>query len=118
MQSSPDPITAQRGTELFERLSNAGWRIAERQDTGLEWWAAEIWVLESAWTPQGNAAYLTFLNDPQYETYSSRVWAIGLAQDRPHSRTEAGTFGTFTVRHCWQRELESLIECLAALRAL
>jgi hypothetical protein len=116
VRSTVDPITAQRGTELNARLWEAGWEISERRDTGLEWWAAEMWILASVWTPKGKAAYLTFLTDPQYETCGPRVWAIGLAEHLPHSRADAGAFGTFTVRHCWQGELASLIECLAALR--
>jgi hypothetical protein len=116
LPSTPDPITAERGAELSIHLEGAGWRIVQRFETGLEWWAAEMWIVESVWTPQGRTAYITFLTDPQYETYGPRVWALGLASAQPLSRADAESVGTFVVRHSWRRELASLIECLAALR--
>ena len=116
--NEPDPITAQRGKELAARLERAGWRVAERIERGLEWWAAEVWMIESVWAPNGVRAYLTFLTDPQYETFGSRVWALGMSDKRPRTVADATTAGTFTLRHCWPRELDALVQCLAARRSL
>ena len=47
-------------TALLNRLTEYGWRVAGEEDN-LEWWADEMWVLESMWSPVGIRVYITFL---------------------------------------------------------
>ena len=58
-------MQAQR-TELLNQLPEHGWRVASVEEN-LEWWADEMWLLESEWSPVGGLAYVTFLVDPHFD---------------------------------------------------
>ena len=51
---------------IREGLERTGWEVVGIQTSDLEWWADEVWILESVWQPHGTA-YLTFLVDPMWE---------------------------------------------------
>jgi hypothetical protein len=78
-------MKAQR-VEIESLLAEHGWNIAGVEDQALEWWADEIWVLESAWSPVGAQAYVTFLVDPQSPPNRKKgqdVWAVKASAVRP-----------------------------------
>ncbi len=110
---SRDPITKQRGLELMEHLSEHGWRILPIEATELDWWADDMWVLESVWSPVGQRAYITFLIDPQDTTM---VWAIAASNRRPQSRRDAESGSLIRVRHVWSQELPAFLRALSRLR--
>ncbi|HJX93427.1 MAG TPA: hypothetical protein VJ372_23235, partial [Pyrinomonadaceae bacterium] len=79
-------MQAQR-TELLTLLSEHGWSAAKIEED-LEWWADEMWQLESVWSPVGSLAYVTFLVDPQFEGNREKgeaVWAIMASLFKPVS---------------------------------
>ncbi|MFN2393782.1 MAG: hypothetical protein ABR566_17695 [Pyrinomonadaceae bacterium] len=108
-------------TELFEQLSAQGWSFAEVEDWQLEWWADEIWLLESTWSPVGSRAYLTFLVDPMVEDWQHRnkgesVWAAQVSPSKPESRTSPPDSFVISLNQGWQKELPALLKHLSLLR--
>jgi len=45
-------------SELYKQISEQGWSITEVETWNLDWWADEMWLLESVWFPVGSCAYL------------------------------------------------------------
>ena len=75
--------TQQREIEAI--LADEGWIIVERQRQP-EWWLDEVWELESAWSPTGTRAYVSFLVDPQapiQRTEGTDVWAVCVTPQAP-----------------------------------
>ena len=72
---------------IESQLAKRGWVIVEVEDQALEWWADEIWRLESVWSPVGACAYLTFLVDPQSATRERKkgqgIWAVKASAVKP-----------------------------------
>lgn len=112
---SGDPITAQRGEELLSHLTSHGWRVVERSREMLDWWADEIWTIDSVWTPSGVRAYLTFLVDP---IDTSEVWALTATASRPQDRGEAESGHLIRLHHVWQKELDAWLDGLKDLRSV
>lgn len=70
--------------EIFRQLEGFGWRRvegAELENQVLDWWAHEVWVLESLWKPQECRVYLTFVNRP--EDPHPGPWAVMAALEGP-----------------------------------
>jgi hypothetical protein len=44
--------------QLEDALTVSGWRIADREPILSEWWADEIWTIESVWRPVGFTLFL------------------------------------------------------------
>jgi len=88
--------------ELLSQLSENGWRIASIEQN-LEWWADEMWLIESTWSPVGSNAYVTFLVDPQFD---------GVRIDRLNTEDEF----TLSLGQGWQKRLPEIIEHLSAIR--
>lgn len=106
-------------TELAERLPRNGWRILSVEDSALEWWADEIWLIESSWSPQGFRLYLTFLVDPMADaqrTKGQSVWAVGTSSERPHDRGSAGGKPLLSLGHNWQAHLAEFLAGLSELQ--
>ncbi len=108
-------------TELFEQLSAHGWSFTEVEDWNLEWWADEIWLLESTWFPLGRRAYLTFLVDPMIEDWQHRkkdesVWAVQISPSKPESRTSPEGSFSISLNQGWRKELSVLLKRLSGLR--
>ena len=101
-------------TALLRQLAQCGWqRVAVESPFEDEWWAAEIWVVESIWSPVGVRIYLTFLVDPQ----GTDVWALGAASERPQDRFAAARlFCLPGPGHGWYEEMPALLEALATYR--
>jgi hypothetical protein len=108
-----DPITEQRGLELEPHLTLHGWRVVERTREGLDWWADELWTLESIWTPIGLRLYLTFLNDPMD---AGEVWALAATMTIPMTRGNAESGQLIRLRNVWGRRLPSWLEQLHSFR--
>lgn len=105
-------------TELFSRLPEHGWRVAGAEEN-LEWWADEMWLLESVWSPAGSRAYVTFLVDPQFDgprTKGEAVWAVMASPARPTSRLRVEGEFTLSLGQGWKNRLPDLFEHLSALR--
>jgi hypothetical protein len=99
---------------LLHQLSRYGWRRMEIESPFEdEWWAAEIWVVESTWSPVGLRIYMTFLVDLQ----GTDVWALGAACERPRDRFAAAElFCLPGPGHGWHDQMPVLFEVLATLR--
>ena len=107
-----------RYSELVEALSRQGWRVVERERDDLEWWADEIWTVESEWRPRGFSVYLTWLVDPMYDgdrQPGQAVWAVGTSVQRPKDRSEAEGKPILGLNH-WPRALAEFLEGLSRLR--
>jgi hypothetical protein len=107
--------------ELFEQISAQGWSFAEVEEWELGWWADEIWLLESTWSPVGVRAYLTFLVDPMIEDWQHRkkgesVWAAQISPSKPESRiSPTGSF-SISLNQGWRKELPAFLKHLSLLR--
>ena len=107
--------------ELFEQISAQGWSAAELEDWEFEWWADEIWLLESVWSPVGTRAYITFLVDPMVEDWQHRkkgeaVWAVEVSPSKPESRTSPTNSFSIRLNQGWQKELPAFLKHLSLLR--
>ena len=112
-------MEAQRA-EILKRLGRHGWELSEVEDEMLEWWADEVWLLESVWSPPGARAYVTFLVDPQSDTRNRKrghgIWAVKASAARPTDwLAEEGEY-TLSLGRGWEEELPHLFEYLDALR--
>lgn len=104
--------------ELLNQLPKHGWRVASAVED-LEWWADEMWMLESVWSPVGRRAYVTFLVDPQCDGPRKKgqaVWAVAVSPGKPN--WWFGVEGMFTLdfKQGWEQRLPGLFEHLSALR--
>ncbi len=104
--------------ELIRQLIQHGWRIASEEEN-LEWWADEIWLLESVWSPVGCQAYVTFLVDPQFDGVRKKgeeVWAVMASPSKPINRINNEDESTLSLGQGWQKRLTEFIDYLTALR--
>lgn len=102
--------------QLEQRLNDQGWHVLFRE-CGPDWWANEVWTIESAWRPVGKRLWISFLVDPMGNPYRNdpSVWAVAVTRTLPASNDEA-TQWTVPIRHCWEASLEKLMDRIAALR--
>jgi len=101
-------VEFQRQT-IRERLVEKGWKVTELEKVELDWWASEMWRLESVWSPIGKTAFITFLLEPESMKY---VWAIMASEEIPVNQ-----FGNFTLSlKGWEKELPELIKFLSEIR--
>ena len=105
--------------EILAELGRRGWRATRLGDFALDWWADEMWRLESEWSPRGREAYLTFLVDPAADPHARRrgeqVWAAALTARKPPERLEASSGFVLSLKG-WRDELPAMFEYLSALR--
>jgi hypothetical protein len=107
-----------RHSQMLAELSERGWRVNNREREDLDWWADEIWAVESEWAPRGFAVYLTWLVDPQWDGHrqpGQAVWAVGTSLRRPASRSEAEGGPLMPIKH-WPGQLAGFLAGLSALR--
>ena len=110
-------MQAQRA-ELLNQLPEHGWRVAAAGED-LEWWADEMWLLESVWSPLGVRAYVTFMVDPQFEGVRKKgeaVWAVMASPGRPDGRADVEGGFTLSLGQGWGRRLPEFFGHLSALR--
>ena len=105
-------------TELLKQLSEHGWRVASEEEN-LEWWADEMWQLESVWSSVGSRAYITLLVDPMAgpnRRKGEAVWAAMASLTRPISRLSAEGEFTLSFGQGWQERLPEFFAHLSVLR--
>ena len=107
-------------TELLHRLSEAGWELAGTEDLD-EWWADEVWRMQSAWSPHTAQFFLTFLVDPQLDLHRKRkagegVWAVLASRSLPARWQGSGGEITFSLGHGWAERLQEFVTSVSAFR--
>jgi hypothetical protein len=106
-----------RHSYLIEKLSEHGWRVIGRECDDLDWWADEIWTVESEWSPRGFTVFLTWLVDPQWDDHrppGQAVWAVGTCLRLPADRLAAEGEPLMLIKH-WPRELARFLAGLSGL---
>ena len=105
--------TKTQAEELRRRLPEYGWECVEiEQPFEDEWWAAEIWRLESLWSPQGVQVYLTFHVDPMD---GENVDSVHTSAEHPYERS-SGDYPVMHLGHGWKKELPAFLEALSHFR--
>lgn len=106
-----------RRSLLAGKLMEHGWNIVHREQKELEWWADEIWTVESEWSPKGFQVFLTWLVDPQWDRGrpGEKVWLVGTCLHRPTNHEEAERAPMFSIKH-WPMELGDFLKGLDDLR--
>src|SRR5688572_14841602 len=105
--------------QLEDALQQSGWRIAEREQISSDWWADEIWTIESTWSPMGRTLFLTFLVDLMQSGTrrpGENVTAIGCSVTRPRHREEAAGEPLIYLRPSWEKNLPGFVSRLKELR--
>jgi len=105
--------------ELEAVLQDNGWRIIHRMSAELEWWADEIWTIESEWRPRGLKAYVTFLVDPFPYSHNRRrgegVWAALCTAKLPASPRESEPIVEVSLNH-WNKNVNVVATELGRFR--
>jgi len=110
-------MEAQR-SELLRQLPLHGWRVESVEDN-LDWWADEVWLVESEWSPVGSQAYVTFMVDPMAgpgRRKGEAVWAVSASLTKPLSRLSAETEFTLSLGQGWKERLPDFFRHLSVLR--
>jgi hypothetical protein len=98
--------------QLLIQLGERGWNVI-RHSKELEWWAKEIWVLESLWAPRGFRVFLTFLTDPQPGS-TEPFWALRASTEWPTDRNAPDE--PFLLFREWEDQLPGFSQGLEELR--
>jgi hypothetical protein len=109
--------TTQRA-QILAALSARGWNLDETLDT--DWWADELLVLTSNWSPVGMKIVLTFLVDPQHDgprTSGENVWAVVASSNRATDRAQAESSGPLlALGNGWESRLAEFVRAVDARR--
>jgi hypothetical protein len=103
---------------ILRALAERGWDHVDDLETH-EWWADEILVLESKWSPRDRRVLLIFLVDPVHEPPRSKgeaVWAVAAARDRPPDRAAVHE-PVLSLGRGWEERLPEFLDAVDALRA-
>src|SRR5262245_45992267 len=110
--------TQTQRAQIVAALSARGWDVAETLDT--DWWADEMLVLSSNWSPVGRKLVITFLVDPQHDGHrasAESVWAVVASSQRPTDRAQAESAGPLlSFGSGWQSRLADFMRAVDALR--
>ena len=94
---------------IREKIIENGWKITELESGELNWWASEMWLIESVWLPIGKTAFVIFLLEP---SEAKEVWAIKVSEEKPVHWS-----GDFTLsRKGWEKELPEFMKYLSEIR--
>lgn len=109
--------------EIRNLLAEQGWQVNPVDTVTLDWWADEMWALESAWAPQEKQAWLTFLVDPLISNSANRkkgeaIWAIMLTAQRPWNWQDDHTGLTLPLGRQREKAMKRLDAWLKAYRNL
>jgi hypothetical protein len=110
--------THQQG--LFDSLAAAGWELAHVEELH-EWWADDVWLMRSVWSPLGSEFYLTFLVDPLTDLHRRRargesVWAVKASPGLPTRWQESDGEFTFSLGHDWAERLSGFVSDVSRFR--
>jgi hypothetical protein len=111
-------MRAQR-IELLSQLPEQGWRVTGTEENP-EWWADEMWLLESVWSPLGSRAYVTFLVDPHFDGDRKKgeaVWAVMVSPAKPISQHSVEGDFTLCLGQGWKKRLPDFFTHLSVLRS-
>ena len=110
-------MIAQR-IEILDQLEKQGWDATPLGE--LEWWADEMWLLVSNWSPVRSQAYLTFMVDPMFYSPDRKkgegVWAAVVSGEKPDERMPVADSFELSLNQGWKERLPELLEYLSALR--
>ncbi len=99
---------------IREKVIENGWKITELEKVELDWWANEMWLLESVWSPIGKTVFITFLLEPEY---AKEVWEIMISKEKPNYR--GGNPNSFSLNikgSKLEKELPEFMKFLSELR--
>lgn len=97
---------------ILEKITEIGWKVTELEKYKLDWWANEMWLLESVWTPIGKTAFVTFLLEPENMRY---IWSILATEEKPVNW--CGNPKSFSLSlKGWEKELPEFIKFLSEIR--
>ena len=105
--------------ELIRALLENGWQVIETEESDLDWWADEILVIESVWSPKGTRGYLTFLVDPMHDGLRKKresVWAVAVSTERLADQHSAGSRAELSLGHNWKQRLPEFVRRVNSLR--
>ncbi|HWT00912.1 MAG TPA: hypothetical protein VN256_11760 [Pyrinomonadaceae bacterium] len=106
--------------ELLDQLAKHGWEAEPVERAELEWWADEMWLLVSQWSPVGSTAYLTFMVNPLYDLPDRKkgqyVWAAMATSEKPVWRPPGEDDFTLNLNQGWKERMPELLEHLSRLR--
>ena len=105
-------------TELLNHLPEYGWRVSHSEEN-LEWWADEMWLLESLWSPAGLRVYITFMVDPMAAPSRKKgeaVWAVNASLTKLTCPFSADREFTLSLGQGWKERLPDFFQHLSALR--
>jgi hypothetical protein len=110
--------------QLLKLIEQQGWQQLsiegeEQLWSTAEWFIAELWELQSVWTPKGFRVFISFVIDPQNDYFAKRwqsVWAVKATLQRPTTwgfdENEVG----LVLGRGWQAGLPTFIRELNGLR--
>jgi hypothetical protein len=99
---------------LETAVADHGWEVVDKDATPQDWWADEVWTLQSVWAPRDCRIYLAFLVDPQLHCprKGEGVWAVSAATGEPVQWSET----VLTLGRDWRGRLPDFLRQLAGLR--
>ncbi|HYG81599.1 MAG TPA: hypothetical protein VD861_14485 [Pyrinomonadaceae bacterium] len=106
--------------ELLDQLAKHGWEAAPVEAAELEWWADEMWLLTSQWSPVGSTAYLTFVVHPEWYAPDRKrgwgVWSAMASGGKPDHMYFVKDSYTLDLKHRWKESMPELLAHLSRLR--
>ena len=108
--------TTQR-SRILEALGARGWEVAASVDG--DWWADEVLVMRSIWSPIGASFVLTFLVDPQHDgprKKGENVWAVAASKQPRTDRTSEHAGPLLSLGRGWETGLGDFLHAVDTLR--
>ena len=105
--------------QLEEGVTLSGWRIVDRVQISSEWWADEIWTIDSVWHPAGFRLFLTFLVDLMQSgprRPGEDVSEVSCSSSYRGTREEATGGPTIYLRPSWEKNLPGFLCSLKEIR--
>jgi len=111
---------------LRDAIKSSGWQINLVEPKSEDWWAWQIWRLESVWSPVGFTLFATFQLDPESEFYPNGkygrktvnevdVYGIDVSWQLLECRTQPA-IENFNLRP-WQECIDGIVGLVGRLRA-
>ncbi len=112
-------MNAQRD-QILEQLAKHGWdALPVEEDYEREWWADEMWLLISNWSPVGSTAYLTFMVHPIFYSPDRKkgygVFGAMVSVEKPGRQPLEASF-EINLNQGWRERLPELLEHLSDWR--
>jgi hypothetical protein len=105
---------------LLDALTAAGWELAGTEELH-EWWADDVWLMRSIWSPQEVQFHLTFLVDPQIDRHRRRqkgesVWAVKASTTLPTRWQNSDLEITLSLGCGWAERLSGFVSDVSRFR--